>query len=219
MINQSNLDMDEKSILFLLKNSKVSRYKPLSNVFNPGDQATHLFYVVSGSLSIIAEEEDGRELVLGYVGPGDFVGEVGLFFDINVRGVYLRAKTLCEVAEIPHSKIKQILSDKNEYSSKILFGIGKQVSKRLLETTRKAVSISHLDVPGRILEALNDLKEDLSTIKSDDGFTVKISKQDISKIVGCSRETAGKSIKILHEKGIICSDGKHIKVINHRSST
>ena len=42
-----------------------------------GDPAGTLYYVVNGSVSIITEEDDGRELVLGYLGTGEFVGTWG----------------------------------------------------------------------------------------------------------------------------------------------
>src|SRR5690606_23267727 len=42
------------------------RYPPRTEVFRPGDPAGTLYYVISGSVSIITEEDDGRELVLGY---------------------------------------------------------------------------------------------------------------------------------------------------------
>lgn len=58
------------------------------------------YYIISGSVSIIAGEEDGRELVLGYIGPGEFVGEMGLFVETEQRGVALRTRTACEMAEI-----------------------------------------------------------------------------------------------------------------------
>src|SRR6478672_2191710 len=53
------------------------KYPARSDVFRPGDDAGTLYYIISGSVSIIASEEDGRELVLGYIGPGEFVGELG----------------------------------------------------------------------------------------------------------------------------------------------
>ncbi len=69
-------------------------------MFRPGDPAGTLYYVISGSVSIITEEDDGRELVLGYFGPGEFVGEMGLFVESDRREVVLRTRTQCELAEI-----------------------------------------------------------------------------------------------------------------------
>jgi CRP/FNR family cyclic AMP-dependent transcriptional regulator len=41
------------------------RYPARTDVFRPGDPAGTLYYVVSGSTSIITEEDDDREHVLG----------------------------------------------------------------------------------------------------------------------------------------------------------
>ena len=68
------------------------RYPPRTEVFRPGDPAGTLYYVVSGSVSIITEEDDGRELVLGYFGVGEFVGEMGLFIESDRREVILRTR-------------------------------------------------------------------------------------------------------------------------------
>src|SRR3546814_6323525 len=60
----------------LLAHCHRRRYPTRTDVFRPGDPAGTLYYVISGSVSIITEEDDGRELVLGYFGPGEFVGEM-----------------------------------------------------------------------------------------------------------------------------------------------
>src|SRR3546814_5232233 len=68
------------------------RYPNRTEIFRPGDPANTLYYVISGSLSVISEEADGRELVLSYINPGEFVGELGLFVDAEQREVQLRAR-------------------------------------------------------------------------------------------------------------------------------
>src|SRR3546814_10815768 len=68
------------------------RYPARTDVFRPGDPAGTLYYMVNGSTSIITEEDDGRELVLGYFGAGEFVGEMGLFIETDRREVILRTR-------------------------------------------------------------------------------------------------------------------------------
>ena len=84
------------------------RYPARTDVFRPGDPAGTLYYVVSGSVSIITEEDDGRELILGYFGPGEMVGEMGLFIESDVREVILRTRTQCELAEISYERLYQL---------------------------------------------------------------------------------------------------------------
>ena len=77
-------------------------------MFRPGDPAGTLYYVINGSVSIITEEDDDRELVLGYFGAGEFVGEMGLFIESDVREVILRTRTQCELAEISYERLHQL---------------------------------------------------------------------------------------------------------------
>jgi CRP/FNR family cyclic AMP-dependent transcriptional regulator len=91
------------SIAFLA-HSHRRRYPTRADVFRPGDPAGTLYYVVSGSVSIMAEEDEHRELVLGYFGAGEFVGEMGLFVESDRREVILRTRTQCELAEIGYER-------------------------------------------------------------------------------------------------------------------
>lgn len=72
----SPLALDIATIDRFLAHSHRRRYPTRTDVFRPGDPAGTLYYVISGSVSIMAEEDDDRELVLGYFGAGEFVGEM-----------------------------------------------------------------------------------------------------------------------------------------------
>lgn len=134
------------------------RYPPRTEVFRPGDPAGTLYYVISGSVSIITEEDDGRELVLGYFGPGEFVGEMGLFVESDRREVVLRTRTQCELAEIGYERLYQLLEGPlGNDAAQLIYAIGAQLSRRLLDTSRKAGRLAFLDVTDRIIRALHDL--------------------------------------------------------------
>ena len=94
------LGADPATIERFIAHCHRRKYPARADVFRPGDDAGTLYYIISGSVSIIASEDDGRELVLGYIGPGEFVGEMGLFVERQQRGVALRTRTACELAEI-----------------------------------------------------------------------------------------------------------------------
>ena len=112
------------------------KYPARTDVFRPGDPAGTLYYIISGSVSIIAGEEDGRELVLGYIGPGEFVGEMGLFVETEQRGVALRTRTACEMAEIGYDRLQLLLTTQANDAARLLYSIGAQISQRLMHTSR-----------------------------------------------------------------------------------
>jgi CRP/FNR family cyclic AMP-dependent transcriptional regulator len=132
-----------------------------TDVFRPGDPAGTLYYVISGSVSIMAEEDDDRELVLGYFGAGEFVGEMGLFVESDRREVILRTRTACELAEISYERLHQLfLGPLSADAPRLLYALGQQISKRLLDTSRKASRLAFLDVTDRIVRTLHDLAQE-----------------------------------------------------------
>ena len=193
------------------------RYPARTDVFRPGDPAGTLYYVVSGSVSIIAEEDDGRELVLGYFGNGEFVGEMGLFIDTNRREVILRTRMPCELAEISYERLQALLEGPlaND-ATRILYAIGAQLSRRLVDTSRKAGRLAFLDVTDRITRTLHDLTREPEAMSHPQGTQLRVSRQELARLVGCSREMAGRVLKKLQLDGKLHARGKTIVLYGTR---
>ena len=193
------------------------RYPSRTDVFRPGDAASTLYYVVSGSVSILAEESDNRELVLSYLGPGEFVGEMGLFVQSDQREVVLRTRTPCELAEISHERLQQLLEGPMAAdASAMLYAIGAQLSRRLLDTSRKAGRLAFLDVTDRIIRTLHDLTREPEAMSHPQGTQIRVSRQEIARLVGCSREMAGRVLKKLEGDGQLHARGKTVVVYGTR---
>lgn len=185
------------------------RYPKRTDVFRPGDPGDTMYFVVKGSLNIVAEEEDGRELILGYVRDGEFIGEAGVFIEAPKRDVVLRTRTNCELAEIGHDRLHQLLQGPLiDIAPQILYAIGMQLTKRLLHASRKVSRLAFKDVRHRVESALVDLCHEPDAIDHPKGTQIKVSRQEISRIVGCSREMAGRVIKELVEEDLIYARGK-----------
>lgn len=193
------------------------RYPSRTDVFRPGDPAGTLYYVVSGSVSIITEEEDGRELVLSYLGVGDFVGEMGLFVETSQRDVILRTRSACELAEISYERLYQLLEGPlKDDAAQIIYAISAQISQRLLDTSRKAGRLAFLDVTDRIVRTLHDLTREPEAMSHPQGTQLRVSRQELSRLVGCSREMAGRVLKKLQEDGKLHARGKTIVLYGTR---
>lgn len=183
-----SLALDAGTIERFLAHSHRRRYPTRTDVFRPGDPAGTLYYVISGSVSIIAEEDDDRELVLGYFGSGEFVGEMGLFIESDTREVILRTRTQCELAEISYERLQQLFQTSlSPDAPKILYAIGVQLSKRLLDTTRKASRLAFLDVTDRIVRTLHDLAKEPEAMSHPQGTQLRVSRQELARLVGGAR--------------------------------
>jgi CRP/FNR family cyclic AMP-dependent transcriptional regulator len=188
-------------------------FRPKTQIILPGAESDSFFFILDGSVSIIVEGSDDHEMVVTYLNPGDFFGEMGLFGEVaEPRSALVQAKTQCEVAEISYERFHKI----RDQFPDILFAIGEQMADRLRITTRKLSDLAFVDVTGRIAHTLIDLCEEPDAMTHPDGMQIKTTRQELGRIVGCSREMAGRVLKTLDDEGLISAAGKTIIVFGAR---
>ncbi|NQD78843.1 cAMP-activated global transcriptional regulator CRP [Pseudomonas seleniipraecipitans] len=204
-----------KNLDKLLAHCHRRRYTAKSTIIYAGDRSETLYFIVKGSVTILIEDDDGREMIIAYLNPGDFFGEMGLFGKEGAekeRSAWVRAKTECEVAELTYTKFRELtLQDPD-----ILFALGTQMAERLRNTTRKVGDLAFLDVTGRVARTLLDLCKQPDAMTHPDGMQIKITRQEIGRIVGCSREMVGRVLKALEEQGLVHVKGKTMVVFGTR---
>ncbi len=187
------------------------RYPAKSTLIYAGDSGDTLYYIIKGSVTVLIEDDDGREMIVAYLNPGDFFGEMGLF-EQEDRSAWIRAKTECDVGEIQYSKFLELANEHPEF----LYAVSKQMAQRLRDTTRKVGDLAFLDVTGRVARTLLDLSREPDAMTHPDGMQIKITRQEIGRIVGCSREMVGRVLKILQEQGLVSVKGKTMVVFGTR---
>jgi len=209
-----NPDLQEPTFLQpFLSFCHRKQYPGKVDIVRPGDLSDVLFYIVSGSVSVLIEDDDGHEVVLAYLNKGDFFGEMGLFLPQPRRSVLVRTRAACQLAEISYKRLEQLFENGlREHARAILFTIGAQLSQRLVQTSRKVGDLAFLDVTGRVARTLLDLCKQPDAMTHPDGMQIRITRQEIGRIVGCSREMAGRVLKTLEEQGLIAVSGKTIVV-------
>ncbi len=195
----------------------VRSYPKSSFIVRPGDVGDKLFFIVDGSVSVAVEDEDGHELILAYLNKNQFIGEVGIFKPSETREVFVKTRTACQLAEIGYERLKQALNKELLiYAPELLFIIGEQLATRLLITSRKFRDLAFMDVEGRIARVLLDLCKEPDAITHPDGMQLRITRQELGRLVGCSREMAGRVLKELEDKKLISAHGKTIVVFGTR---
>ena len=202
-----------------LAQCKRRRFPAKSDLLHTGEPADSLLYLVEGSVSIVIEDEEGHEIVLAYLNKGDFIGEMGLFSpeERPTRSGMVRTRAECDVAEIQYDKLESLFEGElRSHARDILYAIGGQLTTRLLNTSRKVGHLAFLDVTGRIAGTLLDLCKQPDAMTHPDGMQIRITRQELGRIVGCSREMAGRVLKNLEEQGLIYVKGKTIVVFDAR---
>ncbi|WP_420828070.1 cAMP-activated global transcriptional regulator CRP [Marinagarivorans cellulosilyticus] len=188
------------------------RYPAKSTLIYAGDNSDSLYYIIKGSVTVLIEDDEGREMIVAYLNDGDFFGEMGLFDDKDPRSAWVRAKTECEIAEISYAKFMELSQTSPEY----FFSLSAQMAHRLRATTRKVGDLAFLDVTGRVARTLLDLCKEPDAMTHPDGMQIKITRQEIGRIVGCSREMVGRVLKTLELQGLVSVKGKTMVVYGTR---
>ena len=67
---------DPEYLQRLLSFCHLRRYPAKTDFIHPGDPADVLFYLVEGSVTVLIEDEEGREIILTYLNKGEFIGEM-----------------------------------------------------------------------------------------------------------------------------------------------
>ncbi len=204
-----------KNIDKLLAHCYRRRFTAKSTIIYAGDRCESLFFIIKGSVTIVIEDDDGREIIIAYLNPGDFFGEMGLFENEGCekqRSAWVRAKSECEVAELSYAKFREI----TQQDPDILYALGSQMAERLRNTTRKVGDLAFLDVTGRVARTLLDLCKQPDAMTHPDGMQIKITRQEIGRIVGCSREMVGRVLKSLESQGLVSVKGKTMVVFGTR---
>ena len=182
------------SLEHLLKFCHRKSYHAKNVIIHEGDVSSSLYYIIEGSVSVLAESKRGEEIILAHLNQGDFFGEAGLFeLDVNDKGkrsarIVSRSKSV--IAEISYAQFKQIVSE----DPAVMFLLTGQIFNRLKRTSQKVRDLIFLDVKGRIAHCLLELSAEPDAMTHPDGMQIKITRQDLAKMVGCSREVASQAM-------------------------
>jgi CRP/FNR family cyclic AMP-dependent transcriptional regulator len=213
----SSLVLDQATLNRFLEYCHLRHYPRKTVIIRPGDSANILYFIIEGSVTVSSEDEEGRELILAYINAGEFIGEMGLFVETPQREVMVRTRTSCDLAEISYDRLFQLAEGAlREDLPKILFAIGTQLTNRVLNTSRKVSRLAFMDVTSRVAKTLIDLTSEPDAMSHPKGIQIRISRQEISRIVGCSREMVGRVLKQLEIQGMISVSGKNMVVFDSR---
>lgn len=197
---------EEPAVQALIKRAHKRSYPPKYTLVHAGDRPNSLYLVLEGSVSVLVEDLQGREMVLAYLNNGEFFGEMGLFPEQPTRTAIVRTRTHTLVAEIGYQAFRQLVSEQPD----IMFVLAGQLASRLRDTSQRLADLAFVDVAGRVSHELMRLCRMPETEVVAEGSIVRISRQELARIVGCSREMAGRVLKKLEEDGLVRVKGRSI---------
>ena len=164
-------------------------------IVHAGDQTDSLFVIINGSAKVLNRDVEGNEVILTILGAGECFGEMGLI-DGSPRSADVVANESCELLVIAKSDFKKVLAENID----LCLNIMKSLVLRLREANRKIESLALMDVYGRVAKLLLDFSVEENGLRV---IRRKVTKQDMAKMVGASREMVSRVMKDLERSGYI----------------
>jgi CRP/FNR family transcriptional regulator, cyclic AMP receptor protein len=215
----SNLDLIRRVPLFsLLTNDQAQqsiadsvvkrRYRRGEIIVEHNRKSNALFILLTGRARVLTSDSRGREVILAVLQPGDYVGEMSLI-DNEPHSATVRAEVQTDMLVLGRAEFARCLPENSSLSYAILRGL----VQRLRNADRQIESLALLDVYGRVARSLLDMAE-----QTGDQLLIrnKVSRQDMAKIVGASREMVSRVMKDLEERGVIQTQENGSVVIKER---
>jgi len=201
----SNLDLIRRVPLFSMLTSTQAeavaegvvkrRYRRGEIIVEQGRKSNALFILLTGRARVLTADNRGREVILAMLHPGDYVGEMSLI-DNEPHSATVRAEVQTDVLVLGRPEFTRCLPENSSLSYAILRGL----VARLRNADRQIESLALLDVYGRVARTLLDMAEEMSGVLV---IRNKVSRQDLAKIVGASREMVSRVMKDLEERKFV----------------
>jgi CRP-like cAMP-binding protein len=191
---------------FLASSARSVSFRKGARVFEEGALADCCYVLVEGRAKVVLNSEDGGEVLLNDVAPGDLVGEVALL-DGFTRSAALLAMEPCHFIVIAAAAFDTLRA--NPAFERTLVA---RVMSTLRDTTERVRRVSTGPSIARVAWCLGRIA---SREGKRDGKVVIIPKkphQDLAAMAGCTRETVSRSLRVLKRKKCVSWDTKTMRL-------
>lgn len=206
MANLTNLELIQRVPLFsnlspaqaevVAASVIMARFKRGDAIVEQGQKSNSLGILLTGRARVVKASDRGREVILATLSPGDYLGEMSLI-DNQPHSATVRADIQTEVLILGRPEFARCLSE----SSAMAYAIMKGLVQRLRQADRRIESLALMDVYGRVARVLIDFaKPDGKGHLLIEG---RVSRQDLAKMIGASREMVSRVLKDLEDRGFI----------------
>ena len=176
-----------------------------SVVVSEGDEALAFYVIVSGAAKVFTITDEGKEIVLRMLGPGDYFGELTLL-DGGARSASVMATEACSLLIVPRAKFAECWADFPQICRNLL----QQLSTRVRQLTDELKRVASMDVYQRLVTLLLEL----ATRQGDDLVVQhRLTQQDLANRVCASREMVNRILHDLVAGGYIRIEQRQIVIL------
>ena len=193
-------ELSDEDITSLAKLAARKRYPKDTVVFFENEEGDFFFTITEGRIKVTILGDDGREVILSVLGPGDFFGEMALL-DNEPRSATAIAVEESELLSLHRNDFQTVLND------------NKSITSALIRANHQISTLALLDVYGRVARVIVDMaREEGKRLRDGRIAFRRATHQEIANRIGTTRETVTRMLKDLERQGLIHVEGKEIVV-------
>jgi CRP/FNR family transcriptional regulator, cyclic AMP receptor protein len=200
-------DLEPDALDQLSRYARYATFKRGAALFSKGDPGSSLFAVVSGTVKMSVSSADGRSAIFNLIGAGELFGEIALL-DGLARTTDATANTNCEILVLDRREFLPFMRNQPALAMKFI----ELLCTRLRWTSDQLEHVILQNLPGRLASALIRLTEKHKLEPS--GRTVAVTQQEISEMVGMTRESINKQLRIWAARNWVRLEHGAIVVLN-----
>lgn len=186
----------------------VRHYPAQALLVSEDDRTDSLFIILRGRVKVYGAGPDGREIVYGTQGPGEYFGELTL--DGGPRSASVISLEPCTCAVVPGAELRDFLATHPDFTWHLLL----KLIRRLRASTDQVKSLALDDVYGRLARLLQRLAEPGEGLPEGARLVPeKLTQQDLAERVGASREMVSRIFKGLVDGGWLELRAGHIVLL------
>ena len=210
ILKQSPLfnSLENADLESLVSSMRVQSLKQGQALFHKGDEGTALYIVKRGAIKIVLPSKIGDEIIVTIFTVNDFFGEMALL-DGEPRSANAVAIEPTEVFVLNRNNFLSFLKSNINAIQSILSSL----SKRLRLTDEFLEDTCFLSISARLAKKLVELAE--SHGKKEENIVninLTLTQKELGDMIGATRESTNKELKMLRDRGLISTDGSRIKI-------
>lgn len=198
--------LDDIALLDLLRRMSIRNWHGGAIILGQNEPGDALYIQVAGHSKVVLFGENGREMTLSVLGPGDFFGEMSIF-DGKPRSANVVAMEDSVLLVLERGDLLAHLRAQPETALRLLG----QMADRLRRSNEIINNLALHDVSSRLARTLISLAEEKGENREDGLFIRRRpTQQDLANMVGTCRETVSRALTSMARRGLVVSRGRSL---------
>lgn len=201
--------LPEEALAELTARVRRRRFRSGDIIFHRDDPGSTLYLLESGQVKVYVPTEEGRDIILAVLRPGQFFGELSLL-DNKPRSASAQANEDTITLILEREDFFAFLREHPDISLRLL----EVLAARLRQTDALLEDIAFLDIDGRLAKRLLELGRNFGqTTEGGTTIELRLTQEELAAMIGATRESVAKRLGYYKRRGFIAVENHRITIL------